>query len=214
MQYMIQNLAEVQELFKDTQRRIDLAAGLSQPHRFWSVQAASSITGLTIAKRVGLVNFDIQPLVAWVIEMLITAKGEIEQMSGTVEDLLASYLSENYNNVLRILSTDDARGSDADVLEHLIVPDATPRMSLVARYEYDIKKMYLLPKPLRQWCVRNQHNYSALINGLKEGKTRTVSKKIRMGKGTNMNLPSADVWVVDCTEFSDDELPIIVPNPT
>jgi len=213
MQYMIQNLAEVQELFKDTQRRIDTAAGLSQPHRFWSVQAASSITGLTIAKRVGLVNFDIQPLVAWVIEMLITAKGEIEQMSGTVEDLLASYLSENYNNVLRIRSTDDARGSDTDALEHLIVPDATPRMTLVARYEYDIKKMYLLPKPLRQWCVRNQHNYSALINGLKEGKTRTISKKIRMGKGTNMNLPSADVWVLDCTEFSDDELPIIVSNP-
>jgi hypothetical protein len=213
MQYVIQNLAEVNELFKDTQRRIDLAAGLSQPHRFWSVQAASSITGLTIAKRVGLIDFDIQAIVAWIIDVLITAKAELATMSGTVEDLLASYLSENYNNVLRIRSTDDARGNN-DALEHLIVPDATPRMSLVARYEYDVKKMYLLPKPLRQWCVRNQHNYSALINGLKEGKTRTVFKKIRMGKGTNMNLPSADVWVLDCTEFSDDELPIIVSDPT
>jgi hypothetical protein len=215
MRYVIENLSEVQELFKDTQRRIDIAAGLSQPHRFWSVQAASSITGSIIAKRVGLVNFDIPALVAWVIEMLITAKGEIEQMSGTVEDLLASFLSENYNNVLRIRSTDDARGSNADALEHLIVPDATPRMTLVARYEYDVKKMYILPKPLKQWCVRNQHNYSALVNGLKEGKTKAVSKKIRMGKGTNMNLPSADVWVLDCTEFSDDELPVInVADPT
>jgi hypothetical protein len=214
MQYVIQNLAEVHELFKDTQRRIDTAAELSQPHRFWSVQAASSITGLTIAKRVGLINFDIQPIVAWIIDVLLTAKAELATMSGTVEDLLASYLSENYNNVLRILSTDDARGTDADVLEHLIVPDATPRMSLVARYEYDVKKMYLLPKPLRQWCVRNQHNYSALINGLKEGKTKAVSKKMRMGKGTNMNLPSADVWVIDCTEFSDGEIPIAVSNPT
>jgi hypothetical protein len=169
---------------------------------------------LTIAKRVGLINFDIQPLVAWVIDVLITAKGELATMSGTVEDLLASYLSENYNNVLRIRSTDDARGSDTDALEHLIVPDSTPRMTLVARYEYDIKKMYLLPKPLRQWCVRNQHNYSALINGLKEGKTKAVSKKIRMGKGTNMNLPSADAWVLDCTEFGADELPVDVPNPT
>jgi hypothetical protein len=170
---------------------------------------------LIIAKRVGLVNFDIPALVAWVIEMLIAAKGEIEQMSGTVEDLLASFLSENYNNVLRIRSTDDARGSNTDALEHLIVPDATPRMTLVARYEYDVKKMYILPKPLKQWCVRNQHNYSALVNGLKEGKTKAVSKKIRMGKGTNMNLPSADVWVLDCTEFSDDELPVInVADPT
>ena len=206
-QYIMANLEEVETLFRDTQKRIDAAAGLSQPHRFWSVQAASSITGLIIAKRIGLVNYDIPAIVSWIIDVLITAKGEIEAMSGTVEDLLASYLSENYNNVLRIRSTDDARSNDQ--LEHLIIPDATPRITLAVRYEYDVKKMYLLPKPLKQWCVRNQHNYSAFINGLREGNTRAVYKKIRMGKGTNMNLPSADVWVLDCSEFQDDELAVV-----
>lgn len=126
-------------------------------------------------------------------------------MSGTLEDTLTSYLAENYNNILRIKSTDDARvGSDA--LEHLIIPDASPRIALVARYEYDIKKMYLLPKPLREWCSKQQINYQSFIDSLRTSSTRAVTKKVRMGKGTHMNLPPSDAIVIDCAEFMNDEV--------
>ena len=126
-------------------------------------------------------------------------------MGGTLEDMLTSYLAENYNNILRIKSTDDARQGN-DALEHLIIPDATPRISLVARYEYDIKKMYLLPKPLREWCNKQQINYQTFVDSLKSGSTRAVNKKVRMGKGTRMNLPPSDALVLDCTEFMSDDV--------
>ena len=126
-------------------------------------------------------------------------------MSGTLEDTLTSYLAENYNNILRIKSTDDSRSGDS-MLEHLMIPDATPRMSLVARYEYDVKRMYLLPKPLREWCTKQQINYQNLVDSLKTGSTRATVKKMRMGKGTNMNLPPADALVLDCTDFMNDEV--------
>lgn len=204
MQYIIKNMDEVKELFAKTQKRIDAAAGLSQPHRFWSIQAASAITGLLIAKRAGLIHYDIPAIAKWIVEVLRNAKYAVDNMTGTVEDLLSSYLAENYNNVLRIRSTDDARTNDT--LEHLIIPDATPRMSLAARYEYDVKKLYLMPKPLKDWCIKNQHNYGAFTQGLKEGKTKAIMKKMRMGKGTNMNLPPSDVWMLDCSDFLEDEL--------
>lgn len=200
MQYVIANLAEVRELFLSTQARIDKAAGLSQPHRFWSVQAASSITGLLIAKRVGLIKFKVTDVVSWLIKVIERAKQEIETMGGTMEDLLTSYLAENYNNILRIKSTDDAR-TGADTLEHLIIPEATPRIALVARYEYDVKKMYLLPKPLREWCNKQQINYQSFVDSLRNGSTRAVNRKVRMGKGTHVNLPPSDALVLDCTEF-------------
>lgn len=205
MQYILANLEEVRELFLSTQARIDKAAGLSQPHRFWSVQAASGITGLLVAKRLGLVNFKVADVVAWLIKVIERAKQEIETMSGTLEDTLTSYLAENYNNILRIKSTDDAR-TGGDALEHLIIPDATPRISLVARYEYDVKKMYLLPKPLREWCAKQQINYQSFVDSLRTGSTRAVNKKVRMGKGTHMNLPPSDAIVIDCTEFMSDEV--------
>jgi hypothetical protein len=188
-----------------TQQRIDLAAGLSQPHRFWSVQAASSISGLMIAKRLGLIDYKIADVVTWLVNVIQKAKEEIETMSGTLEDTLTSYLAENYNNILRIKSTDDSRIGDG-ALEHLIIPDGTPRISLVARYEYDVKKMYLLPKPLREWCGKQQINYQTFVESLKTGQTRAVVKKIRMGKGTHMNLPPSDALVLDCSEFMSDDI--------
>ncbi len=202
MQYVIANAEECRAMLYETQKRIDAAAGLAAPHRFWSWQAASAITGLLIAKKLGLVHYKISAVVAWIVDVLIEAKGSSETMGGSTEDLLTTYLAENYNNVLRIRSTDDARtGEDLDVF---VVPDGTPRFTYVARYEYDIKKMYLMPKPLKEWCVKNQHNYQAFIQGLKEGKTYAVSKKIRMGKGTRMNLPPTTVWVLNFSEFDDE----------
>jgi hypothetical protein len=205
MQYVLANIDECRTLFLQTQERIDIAAGLSQPHRFWSVQAASAITGLLVAKKIGLIKFKVSDIVTWLINVIEKAKVEIENMSGTLEDTLTSYLAENYNNILRIKSTDDSR-TGTDALEHLILPDASPRIFLVARYEYDIKKMYLLPKPLREWCSKQQINYQTFVESLKTGQTRAVVKKIRMGKGTHMNLPPSDALVLDCSEFMSDEV--------
>lgn len=205
MQYVLANMEECRALFLQTQERIDIAAGLSQPHRFWSVQAASAITGLLVAKKIGLIKFKVADIVTWLIKVIEKAKMEIETMSGTLEDTLTSYLAENYNNILRIKSTDDSR-TGTDALEHLMIPDASPRVHLVARYEYDVKRMYLLPKPLREWCSKQQINYQTFVESLRTGQTRAVVKKIRMGKGTHMNLPPSDALVLDCSEFMSDEV--------
>jgi hypothetical protein len=66
--------------------------------------------------------------------------------------------------------------------------------------------MYLLPKPLREWCGKQQINYQTFVESLKTGQTRAVTKKIRMGKGTRMNLPPSDALVLDCSEFMSDEV--------
>jgi hypothetical protein len=125
-------------------------------------------------------------------------------MSGDPESILADYLAEHYTSVLRIKSTDDARGKTTDI-DHLIIPDASPRFSMVARYEYDIKMLYLLPTPLKQWCVKHQINYSGFIDGLRRGRTKAKADNKRLGKGTRMNLPPSPVIVVDCSEFMNED---------
>ena len=37
------------------------------------------------------------------------------------------------------------------------------------------------------------------------GRTKAGKAKMRLSKGTHMSLPPADVIVIDCTEFMDDE---------
>jgi hypothetical protein len=85
------------------------------------------------------------------------------------------------------------------------VPDGSPRGTLVARYEYDVRKLYLLIKPLKEWCGKQQINYAGLVDGLKTGRTKARKEKVRLGKGTHINLPPTDVLVLDCSGFMDDE---------
>lgn len=203
MQFVLRNLEEAQNLFKQTQEKIDIAAGLMQPHRFWSVQAASAIAGLVIARRLNLVSYPVQPLFDWIVALLKRSTNNYAVAIQSPEEVLTSYLAENYNNILRIKSTDDSRVQNG--VDPYIIPDSTPRAQLIARYEYDVKKLYLLPKPLKEWCNKQQIDYPDLFDGLKKAPMHAVMKKQRLGKGTKLNLPPVDAMVLDCTSFMSDE---------
>jgi hypothetical protein len=204
IQYIINNREEVRELLRQTQIKLDRAIGLTAKDRFLSAIAACAITGLIIAKRLGLVSFKIADVVEWLIAAMRRTRQEIGSLDQGPEAILNNFLAENYNNILRIKSTDDSRTPITDT-EVLIIPDSTPRISLVARYEYDIKKMYIMLKPFRKWCADQQLNFNHVVEGLRTGKTKAAMEKKRMGRGTRLNLPAASVLAVDCSEFMDDE---------
>jgi hypothetical protein len=205
LQYVMSNLEAVKELANTTQQRIDKAAGLTAENRFWSALVSRTITGLLVAKKAGLIDWQISPIVTWAIKVMQTAHITVREMNADVEAILTDYLAEHYNSMLRIKSTDDARKAVTG-LDHIIAPDQVPRgNSFVARYEYDIKKLYLLPKPLKEWCGKHQINYGGLVEELKAGRTKAIKHKMRLSKGTQMNLPPTDVLVVDCTDFMNDE---------
>ena len=99
--------------------------------------------------------------------------------------------------MLWIKSTDDLRKQEGDVTS-LVIPEALPRGKLVARYETDLKRVYLIPKPLKAWCGEQQINYNSFIHDLKT-KLGATSTKMRLSKGTHMNLPVTHVVAVDCS---------------
>jgi hypothetical protein len=204
IQYILNNLDAVKELAMTVQRKLDSASSLSAENRYWSALASRTIAGLMLLKKAGLINWQIAPIVQWIVKVMADAKVMVGEMSVDVEAQLTDYMAENYNNMLRIKSTDDARTSAGD-LDKIIVPDGSPRGQFVARYEYDIKKLYLLPKPLKAWCGKQQINYAGFVDGLKTGSTKAIKAKVRLGKGTHINMPPTDVLILDCSRFMDDE---------
>lgn len=213
IQYVINNLAEVRKLFLSVQNKLDTAIGLTAQERFYSTICASSITGLLIAKRLGLVKFDVAMVVKWLLQTMSRVKTNLIDLNVGVDTILNNYLAENYNNVLRIKSTDDHRGNKPD-LDVLVIPDGTPRVSLVARYEYDIKRLYLMIKPFKDWCSKHHLNFNEVERQLEVGKTKAVREKKRMSKGTRMNLPPAIVMALDCSEFMDEETEFAISSAT
>jgi hypothetical protein len=125
-------------------------------------------------------------------------------MSVSVEQTLNEYLYDNYSNILMIKSTDDLRSKqgEGNGLDKLVIPDATPKIKLVARYETDLKKVYLLPKPLKLWCSAQQINYSAFLSDLKS-KMGAKRDKVRLDKGTLLKLDPQDVIIVAMKSFDE-----------
>jgi len=204
VQYILNDLEGSKELAMTVQRKLDTSSNLSAQNRYWSALASRTITGLMIAKKAGLISWHIAPIVQFIIEQMKQAKLMISEMDVDVESQLTDYLAENYNNMLRIKSTDDARGS-AGALDKIIVPDGSPRGHFVARYEYDVKKLYLIIKPLKEWCGKQQINYAGFVESLRNGRTKATKNKVRLGKGTHINMPPTDVIVLDCSGFMSDE---------
>ena len=203
-QYVMNNLEEVKRIIQEIQIRVDRKAGLSSENRFWSVYVTLTLAGAVIAKELDLIRFDIPELTNWAIQMLLENKAKAQDMAVSIEQTLNEYVNEHIDNILRIKSTSDLRKQDGTTMESIILPEAVPRNKLVARYETDIKKLYLVPKPLRLWCGEQQINYGAFVNDLTE-KLGAKRMKMRLSKGTQLNMPPTDVIVVQFSEGDDEE---------
>jgi len=204
IQWVIQNVEEVKEKLREMQVRVDTTAGLKAENRFWSAGAACTLTGIFFANKLGLLDYDVEEVFNWSMKLLEANLNAVENMSVSVEQTLNEYLYDNYSNILMIKSTDDLRSKqgEGNGLDKLVIPDATPKIKLVARYETDLKKVYLLPKPLKLWCSAQQINYSAFLSDLKS-KMGAKRDKVRLDKGTLLKLDPQDVIIVAMKSFDE-----------
>ena len=201
IQHVMNHIEHYKGQLRIVQQTIDRRAGLAPENRFWSAGAACAITGGMIAQKLGLVDYDMEAITKWIVGLLKENKKNVSEMGASVEQVLNDYIMEHYGNVLWIKSTDDLRKQNetnilANGLDSLVVPDAIPKVKFVARYETDIKRMYLLPKPLKEWCGKQQINYAGFVEDL-IGKLKGKRTKMRLSKGTQMRLPPTSVIVVN-----------------
>ena len=206
IQWVINNKDEVRKIVDSVRVRLDKSAGLGPEHRFWTNGNAAIIAGLMIAKKLGLVNYDVASVYRWVVGELISRRNYVSDTGASVTETLNNYLSENYNNMLKIESTEDLRGKHDNGLDQLVPVGATPRNTLIARYEPDTKLLFLRLKPFREWCIDQQINYQGVVDDLKE-KLGAKRIKKRLTKGTDFNLPPDWVLEMKFTEMEHDDGP-------
>lgn len=196
VRFVMNNIASVKDLVVKTQQKVDAAAGLEAKNRYWSAGAAVTLSAMIIAKRLGLLNYDAKKVFPWIVNIIKQNKNRNEEMGSSLSQVLENFINENVTNVLIIKSTMDLRKLNKNGADQLIVPDATPRMRLAARYEPDVKKLYIVPKLLKDYCLRNNFNYTSLVKDL-EKEFSAKKGKYRLHKGTHLNFAPQDALVLD-----------------
>ena len=191
IQWIINNREEALKTVRSVKARLDEAAKLGAENRFWSNGNAVVIAGLLIASKLGFVEYDVSKVYKWVVKQLVERNRFVNDIGASVDETVGNYLSENYNNILKIESTEDLRGKNDNGLDQLVPVSATPRGQLIARFEPDTKHLFLIIKPFKNWCVDQQINYASLVDDLKDQKGMKRVKK-RLTKGTDFNMPAQD----------------------
>jgi hypothetical protein len=172
----------------------------------WSVQATVSIVSLIIGRELGLLDYDVKRLFDFAVTLINGNKRSDTESTTSIETMVNDYVNDNYGSILWIRSTEDQRGANGNGLDSLAVPEHQPRMKFVARYETDTKKLFLVPKPLRAWCARHRLNYDSFLHEAMD-KLAGRKAKVRLSKGTKLNLPATDVLVLDCSIMDMPEVP-------
>jgi hypothetical protein len=201
-QQLVKNPKAAEKLVLATRDRMLKDAGLDTQHRFWVAEACTVYAGLLLAKRLELLDWDLDAFYAWEIFKLKEAKQKMEAMVIDIHDLVAQYLNEHPRGILRVKSTDDARSTDAN-MENIIMPDATPLYNWVARLEYDINKLYLVPHTWKEWIMKRGHTTSS-VYALMKRDMNMQTKKQRLGKGTKLKTPLQHLLVVEWEEKDDE----------
>lgn len=200
IQHILKDMDTTRQLLNSVQAKLDTACDLTMQNRFWSVQGAVTITALILAREAGLLNYDPGKLFSWVVELIKQNKAADTDAVASIESIITDFIAAHYNEVLWIKSTETLRNGNSNGLDNLTVPEMQPRGQLVARYETDVKLLYIMLSPFKYWCTKRRLNYDSV---LKEAISRFDGKKVkvRISKGTKLNLPPATVLVLDCNDL-------------
>jgi hypothetical protein len=200
IQYILKDMETTKTLLTTVQGRLDRACGLTMQNRFWSVQGAVTITALILAREAGLLSYDPAKLFAWVVDLINENKKADADAVASIESIISDFVTAHYGDILWIKSTETQRTANNNGLDTLVVPEMQPRGQLVARYETDVKLLYIVLSPFKHWCSKRRFNYDSVVT---EALARFNGKKMktRISKGTKLNLPPTTVLVLDCNDF-------------
>lgn len=200
IQKILQDVDMVRSLIDKVQRTIDVACGLTMKNRFWSVQGAVTLSALILAREAGLLDYDPRRMMRWIVALIRDNKMAAHDTRITSDAIINDFVQEHYGEILLIKSTDTLRGNNNNALDSLVVPEMQPRGRLVARYETDVKMLYISISPLKRWCIRQKLNYDSVTDELIQ-KYKGKKTRMRICRGTRLNLPPAYVLALDCSDL-------------
>lgn len=199
-QYVLDNLEAVKKMLYEWQVQIDKKFKLSAQNRFWSAGAVTALVALWILNKLGLVNWDMQELIAHQQMEIDLAKRGADYIDDTSDaiSIIARFWADNIGNQLIIKSTETAHSNGLD--QHL-TPEQAPRGTLVARLETDTKLMFIRVDAFRKWCADHHINYTSFRTQCKT-ELGATARKMRLGKGTHLDVGSVNTIVIDSTKLN------------
>jgi hypothetical protein len=189
--FLIANYEEVKKLYLTVQNKLDKHLKLTQRERFWSATVAANITGIHIAIRLGLCDWDLAAIFKWACQMLRGLRATTTLPVDSDKEALGHVLISHMDNILIVNEGVDGRSKLREV------PLLEPRQEVMIRYEPDTQRVYITVAALRRYCAQRSISYRELIKGLKTTGVFVNASAKRMTKGMKFNVVSVHAIELD-----------------
>lgn len=188
--YIAQHIGEIREGIRKVEDTIVKLAKCSGEERFWVSGVACAIFGGMLARKLGLIAFEVQPIFQWVL-------GQFGQLRDTVAEsvldevtLLGAYLDEFTANRLVV-------GNEHNDPLKRIKPFKVPHGELYHRLELDTGKLYINQSHLRRELINRNVDYGRFKKALTSQGILVGVRRIVLGKGTEFISIQNPCWVIN-----------------
>ena len=188
MRYVTANLPEITEMIFQIEKRFKQHAELSNDYRFWTYMCTRMIVGTMIANKLGLVQYNVAKLFAYLVKAVKKAKAEIEKFEWTPESAVPQFLAANIPH--RIVVTTEKRPADMKdeitrgVLNDINYVVQTPAhgREITMRVELDTGNCIIAKHAIREWCSRAGISITEFTK-LLEAQYQVVTKRTKRDLG-------------------------------
>lgn len=190
--WLVANRSEVEATLRETQRTLDKRLGLMPEHRYWSAGYAVAVTGIVIARHLGLVNFDTQRVLQWVEMQKGLMVDRIKYTVLTAEESFGMMLKDIGPGLL-VTDIEGGKGKNcAFILQE-------PRGPMTGRV-IENEGIALIAQPVvNAWCNKNKTDVRAMaLAAYRAGWLLSEDTDKRYpGKGTNYTMGQVRCFIVN-----------------
>jgi len=191
VKWLVTNTGKHTENIDKLQAHIDKETGASPDERFWSAIAAASIYGGMVAKSLGLIQFEVAPVMKWLIRTIQGMRMTKGDHSIDPISILGRFLDKHSASILYVNETSK---------KTVTLVRGEHRGAVVARLELDTLKLYISRDELRRDMFRNFGSYDLVRFELSKVKA-LLKHDIRknLGAGTMVSGVQQACWEIDLT---------------
>lgn len=187
--WLVQNIKTVENKLAKVKILVDRETEIQPDERFWGAILAATICGGLIAHDLGLVKFNIRPILNWAMVIINDLRVDKKGMSGDAVDILGQFL-DYYASSRLVVNGCASNKALFQVIEE-------PKNSLIIRYEVTNGKLYLSRAAFKIWLGKRFGSYQQVAADLKKYEVLThASKRKVLGAGTMYGGAQQVCWEI------------------
>lgn len=160
VEHIINHAEETRKELLDTMVRLDRQFDLLPEERIWSAVFACSITGLNIAKRIGLHQFDVDEVERFLSDQVTHIRVAVQGLRPPAVEVLARFLNASIRDMV-VAEEQKVGGQNSFYIIH------KPTADLTVRYEPDKGDLYITRQVFKHWCQDNGFIFAEVLDDLK-----------------------------------------------